>query len=43
MNEARQYPHLIYVLCTGVSMTFWKKVYFAIAIISAMFLLLTLL
>ncbi len=43
MPDAGQYPKPIYALRTGVSMTFWKKLYFATAVVGAVFLLLTLL
>jgi len=33
---------VIYALCTGVSMTFWKKIYFGIALVSAVFLAISL-
>jgi len=42
MRAARQYSIPIYAPSMGVSMTFWKKLYFAMAIISAVFLILSL-
>jgi len=42
MRAARQYFIPIYALCMGDSMAFWKKLYFVLAIIGAVFLIVSL-